>query len=140
MLALRKNKKQGLQRWTSILPQSRFWHSRSYFYDKNISDKSHWRKGSSALNTALYLLQQTAIMFLDALQIAFLLRMIISLFDPTGEGFLGSLLFVITEPFVMPLRLLFEKLHWFENSPLDFAFFFTALLVGMLQTVFVLAI
>ena len=92
------------------------------------------------MDIALYLLQETAVVFLDVLQIAFLVRMVFSLFDPTGESKLGSLLFVITEPFVMPLRLLFEKLHWFEDSPLDFAFFFTALLVGILQTVFVFMI
>lgn len=88
------------------------------------------------MDVFLYLVQQTVIVCLDVLQIAFLIRMLCSLFDPTGEGKLSSLLFVITEPFIMPLRLLFEKMHWFENSPLDFAFFFTVLLIGMLQSIF----
>ena len=86
------------------------------------------------MDTVVYLLRQTLYVALDVLLFAFLARMIVSLFDMEGNSKIGQFLFVITEPLVIPLRLLFAKLHWFEGTPLDFAYLFTSLLLMLLQT------
>ena len=89
------------------------------------------------LDAVIFVSQMTAIFALGLLELAFLARMIVSLFeDPTKGSPIGNLLYVITEPFVMPFRLLFEKLNWFQNTPMDMAYVFTSLFVLLLSSLF----
>ena len=66
---------------------------------------------------------------LYTLDTAMLLRAILSLFALNEDNPFSMLLYGITEPFIMPLRALFEKFGWFEGSPLDMPFFFTYMLI-----------
>ena len=71
------------------------------------------------------------------LTFAFLARAIVSLFDMEGSSKLGQLLFVITEPFVIPVRMLFAKMHWFEGTPMDFAYFFASVFLILIRTLLI---
>lgn len=67
--------------------------------------------------------------FLYVLDTAMLLRALLSFLPINEDGVLASFVYGITEPFIMPLRALFEKHGWFEGSPLDMPFFFTYMII-----------
>ena len=66
-------------------------------------------------------------------QLALLLRAIFSWIDMTGEGRISAFLTMLTEPLILPIRKLFEKLHWFENVPFDMAFLATVIILALLD-------
>ena len=80
------------------------------------------------------LIKNIALALLSVLDFAMLGRAILSWIDPMGEGALASFLCAITEPIILPFRKLFQKLHWFEGSPLDMGFFFAMISIMLLQT------
>ena len=80
------------------------------------------------------ILYYTLSSMLTIIWVALFLRAIFSWFDPTGEGKLSSLFYMITEPLIHPIRVLFEKLDWFQGTPLDVPFFVLVLLVIILRT------
>ena len=85
------------------------------------------------MNIVIYLLRQTLLLCIDLLQIAMLARAIVGLFDPMREGGLSMFLYTLTEPIIMPFRILCDKMHWFEGFPLDMPFLFTVILLSLLQ-------
>ena len=76
------------------------------------------------------------VLLLLGVQIAMMLRAILSWFPIDSNKFV-DFLYVITEPFIVPIRLLFEKLGWFQNLPIDISFMVSYLLLSLLS--FVLA-
>ncbi|MBE6529087.1 MAG: YggT family protein [Ruminococcaceae bacterium] len=70
---------------------------------------------------------------LTVLWAALFLRAILSWFDPTGEGWLSGLLYMITEPMIHPVRMLFEKMDWFQETPIDVPFFAVVILIAVLR-------
>ena len=80
------------------------------------------------------LIKNIAIALLSALDFALFGRAILSWINPMGEGALASFLYAVTEPIILPFRKLFQKLHWFEGSPLDMAFFFAMISIMALQS------
>ena len=81
-----------------------------------------------------YLLKTTVSVLISALEVAMLVRAILSWFDPMQEGRLSVFLLTVTEPVILPIRALCNKMHWFEGFPLDIPFLITALLLSFLQT------
>lgn len=79
----------------------------------------------------LALIKSVVVIFLSAVEIAMLVRAVMSWFS-TSDGKLSNFLCAITEPFIYPVRLLFEKMNWFQNSPFDFAFLITYMLISMI--------
>ncbi|MBQ9086121.1 MAG: YggT family protein [Clostridia bacterium] len=67
--------------------------------------------------------------FLYAVELAMLLRAIFSWF-PMDPNKFTDLLYAITEPFIYPIRRLFQKMNWFQNVPLDIPFLVTYLLIS----------
>ena len=82
----------------------------------------------------LVILRNTVRVFLAAIELAMFLRAILSWFF-AGDSRLGNFLYAVTEPVILPIRLLFEKLGWFRNLPIDISFFVTFLLISVLSTV-----
>lgn len=83
------------------------------------------------MQLVLALLQNTVCVILSVLQIAMLVRAIMSWF-PTESNRFENFLYTITEPLIMPIRILFEKLNWFQGLPIDISFFVTYLLLSVL--------
>jgi uncharacterized protein YggT (Ycf19 family) len=83
------------------------------------------------LQLVLALLQNTVCVVLSVLQLAMLIRAIMSWF-PTESNKFENFLYMITEPLIMPVRRLFEKLNWFQGLPVDISFFVTYLLLSLL--------
>ncbi len=71
------------------------------------------------------------LIFLSVIQFAMLLRAILSWFV-MGGGKFTNFLYAVTEPFIAPVRALFEKMNWLQNSPIDFSFMVTYLLISFL--------
>lgn len=86
--------------------------------------------------TVLTVVTDIVVLLLLGVQIAMMLRAILSWFPIDSNKFV-DFLYVITEPFIVPIRLLFEKLGWFQNLPIDISFMVSYLLLSLLS--FVLA-
>lgn len=76
------------------------------------------------------IIKNIVILLLTVVQLAMLARAILSWF-PIDNGFV-NFLHAITEPFVLPIRLLFEKMNWFSGLPIDISFFVSYLLISLL--------
>lgn len=86
--------------------------------------------------TGVYILVRFVIIFLDVILVAMLVRAVLSWFS-MGDGMspLGHFVFVITEPFILPVRLICAKFGWFQGLPLDMSFFITNLLLLLVNTI-----
>ena len=81
----------------------------------------------------LYFLRTTLYYLLWVLDIALLMRALFSWFDPERSSRLSVFLYLVTEPIILPLRRLFERLNWFQGTPLDMPFLFTMILIMVIQ-------
>ena len=70
---------------------------------------------------ALYVVTTIVRVFLSLLQLAMLIRVIMSWFAMDSNRFM-EFLYGVTEPFVYPFRALFNRLNWFQNMPIDMSF------------------
>ena len=68
-------------------------------------------------------LSVTASVVLWVVTLAMCVRSLLSFLSDGEDSFLYNLCYYISEPAILPLRLLFRQLHWFEESPFDVAFF-----------------
>lgn len=66
--------------------------------------------------------------------LAMSVRAILSWFTDSDNK-ISRFLYVITEPAIMPIRKLFVKMNWFQNSPIDFSFSFTFIAIIIIQTI-----
>ena len=86
------------------------------------------------LEEALYVVSTVVQIVLSVIQLAMLLRAILSWFPMEPNGF-TEFLYGITEPFIYPFRALFNRLNWFQNLPIDVAFsaaYISLFLIGIL--------
>ena len=44
-------------------------------------------------------------------------------------GKISDFLYSVTEPFIYPVRMLFEKMNWFSGLPIDISFLVTYMLI-----------
>ena len=79
----------------------------------------------------LQVLANVAVLLLSAIQVAMLLRAILSWFPMDSNRF-TDFLYGITEPVIYPIRRLFFKLNWFQESPLDIPFLVTSVLIVLI--------
>ena len=83
------------------------------------------------MDILIELLKHVVIIFLMAIQTAMTLRAILSWFIMGGNK-LTDFLYAITEPFVYPVRALFQKMNWLQGTPIDFSFLITYLLISFI--------
>ncbi len=82
------------------------------------------------MSDLLYVVSSVVVIFLSVIQFAMMIRAIFSWFPM--ENKLIDFLHGVTEPFIYPMRRLFEKMNWFQNSPIDFSFTATFLLLSLI--------
>ena len=80
----------------------------------------------------LILIKNVVFVALSAVQLAMLARAILSWFPDVG-GKLVDVLYAITEPFIYPIRRLFERMGWFQGSPIDISFSVAFLLITIVM-------
>ncbi|MBQ1194943.1 MAG: YggT family protein [Clostridia bacterium] len=71
---------------------------------------------------------------LGAVLIAMMIRAILSLVLMGEENGFSILLYYFTEPFILPVRKILERLGLFQGTPFDVSFFLTTVLLGMIQS------
>lgn len=81
----------------------------------------------------IYIILMTAVILIDVITAAMFIRCIISWFLGEMDNKFTRLLLAITEPALMPLRKLFVKMNWFQQTPLDMSFIFTWMLLSLLE-------
>ena len=81
------------------------------------------------MTTAMYIIVQSALIFIDVLSIAMFVRAILSWFTMGEQTKLGTFMYVVTEPVIMPIRALCNRFGWFQGMPLDMPFFLTMILL-----------
>ena len=69
----------------------------------------------------LQIIANVVVLLLSAIQLAMLLRAIFSWLPIDSNKFI-DFLYGVTEPFIYPFRVLFQRLNWFQDMPLDMAF------------------
>lgn len=87
------------------------------------------------MNILLYIVANVVVTFLSVVQFAMLLRAILSLF--MADGIIVAVLNAFTEPFILPIRLLFKKLNLFQGSPLDFSGLVAMILISVITLLLV---
>ena len=86
------------------------------------------------MNGGLYVIALCVVIFLYVVDIAMLGRAVLSWFPTDGPTRIGAFLYVVTEPFIMPIRQLCARLGWFQGTPLDMPFLITSLLMMMVSS------
>ena len=79
----------------------------------------------------LQIVVNVVVLLLSAIQLAMLVRAILSWF-PIDSNRFTDFLYGITEPLIYPIRRLFERLNWFQNMPIDMSFMVAYLLIWLL--------
>ena len=83
------------------------------------------------MTVALMVVKSAVSIFLMAIQLAMLLRAVLSWF-PLDNGFV-DFLHNVTEPFIYPIRRLFERFGWFQGVPIDISFMVSYLLISIIS-------
>ena len=86
------------------------------------------------MSGGLYVIMAGVVIFLYAADIALLGRAVLSWFPEGGQSRIGAFLYVVTEPFIMPVRGLCNRLGWFQGVPLDMPFLITSLILMLVTS------
>lgn len=81
-----------------------------------------------------YVIIRLAISMIGILQLAMFVRAMLSWIPGADENKFGDFLYALTEPFIMPVRALLDKIPFFQGFPIDMSFFFTFILLSLLST------
>ena len=84
------------------------------------------------MEVLLILLLNTLDIALRVIMLMMFARAILSFLPVDEEGKLTGFLALCTEPFILPVRILFDKLGWFAGLPIDIPFFVTYLLLSFI--------
>ena len=87
------------------------------------------------MNIAVRLFANTAMTLVWALEICMLIRAVLSWFPVRDDNPILTFVHMVTEPIVAPIRMLFDRMGWFRNMPIDISFFVAYLLLSVLATV-----
>ncbi len=86
------------------------------------------------MDIVIYVIKHIVIVLLTVVEVAMLVRAVLSWFPIDGNKF-TEFLFAITEPFIHPIRVLFIKLNWFQGFPIDISFLVAYILISVVLTV-----
>ncbi len=85
------------------------------------------------MSEILYVLSSFVDLLLTILYVALFVRVILSWLPLDEDGPIVSFIYALTEPVLLPIRALLERISFFENSPVDFSTFFAMILLMILQ-------
>ncbi len=80
------------------------------------------------MTAILYVLSAFANMVLSAVLFAMFLRVLLPLFMDE-ESKIMNFLYFVTEPFIMPVRALMVKFNILQDTPIDFSYFITQVII-----------
>ena len=80
------------------------------------------------------IVQNVLIVLVDVLFLAMLIRALLSWMPLDEDSKIALFFYSITEPLIIPVRVLCDRFHWFEGSPLDVPYLITSMLLAVLST------
>lgn len=81
-----------------------------------------------------YILAKSVSLILEIVSVAMIVRMLLPIFvDPMESRFYAVVCFV-TEPFILPVRAIMVRLNVGQDSPIDWAFSITYLIIWLLSS------
>lgn len=83
--------------------------------------------------TVLYFVAKTVQILLGAVSLSMFVRMILSMFTDVTDNRIYAFCCFISEPFIIPVRFVLAKFNVGQDSPFDWAFFLTYLIIGLIQ-------
>ena len=86
------------------------------------------------MNGAMYVILTGVVIFLYVADIALLGRAVLSWFPEGGQSRIGAFLYVVTEPFIMPVRGICNRLGLFRGMPLDMPFLITSMFLLLISS------
>ena len=81
----------------------------------------------------LFIFAKCISLLLSAVYLCMLVRTILSFFPALQESRVAAFVTVVTEPFIIPVRALLYHLGIGQNSPIDWAFSLTFILIYIVQ-------
>lgn len=87
------------------------------------------------MRAALYLASTVVSLLLGAIQLLMFVRALLSWFPIDEENPILQFVTAATEPFIIPVRALLERVEFIASSPIDISFFVTFILLSVLQTI-----
>ena len=84
------------------------------------------------LHTAVVIFAQFVLLLIGFLQLAMLVRAILSLVGLDEESGIGAFLAAVTEPVILPARLIFSRIGALDGLPIDFSFIATYILLSLI--------
>ena len=85
------------------------------------------------MTTILFIFAKCISILLSAVSFCMLIRMVISFFPAFQDSRVSIFTTVVTEPFIIPVRAVLYKLGIGQDSPIDWAFSLTYILIYILQ-------
>lgn len=85
------------------------------------------------MEIVLYILAKIVQIFLSVISFAMLLRVLLQFFVDIQKNKLYAISVALTEPIVVPFRVLFAKLNIAQNTPLDLPFMVAYLAVWLVS-------
>lgn len=86
------------------------------------------------MGDVVYVVSQVVLTCLSALELAMLIRAILSWIPSLSETRFGDFIYMLTEIIVAPVRSVTEKMNLFGSSPIDFSFLIAYILLSLLQS------
>lgn len=81
----------------------------------------------------IYIVTEFVNLFLSALLGLMFIRAILSLFPMDEGSAVVNFVYLLTEPVILPVRMLFSAFGWLEDFPIDIPFFVAVLLLSLLR-------
>ena len=81
----------------------------------------------------VYVIVSTVRIIIAVLQFLMLARAILSWLPIEDDNPIVSFLYGVTEPVIMPVRAVLDRLGLFEGMPIDMCFFITFILLSVLE-------
>ena len=85
------------------------------------------------MNEIAYIIVNLAILMVWILQGAMFIRAIMSWIPGLDENKFGDFLYALTEPFIVPVRAVLDRIPLFQGFPIDMSFLITYLLLSLLS-------
>lgn len=82
-----------------------------------------------------YIFSHFILVLLMAVEALMIARVVMGWFFVDEESALYRFAVVVTEPFVIPFRVLLERFEFVQNSPFDLSFFVAMMVISILQFV-----
>lgn len=81
----------------------------------------------------IYVFLYFAMLLLRVISFMMLLRAVFSWIGIGEDGKFSRIVYVMTEPVIVPFRTLFYKKNWFSDTPIDMSFMFAIIAIMILQ-------